>query len=433
MPPPIQLAIIGGGPAGLRAAEIAVSAGLQVTLFDAKPSVGRKFLVAGKGGLNLTHGEEFEKFVARYSGPDQVAGTWNDLLVGFDAPALRAWAAELGVETFQATSGRVYPKALKAAPLLRRWIDRIKSRGGRFEMNHLWTGLTPGSPHRLEFANGISVEANAVIFALGGGSWPKTGSDGSWTRGFTSLGINCHPLVPANCGWNHPWPPEVLAAAEGQPLKNISVRAGEHTAVGELLITQYGIEGGAIYQLGATLRNMSEPTIAIDFKPTFSHSQLVTKMESVRCDFLDAARVRWRLSPAAHVILARKPWADADSLAREVKHCVIQLAGPRPIEEAISSAGGVCWSALDSSLMVKQFPGIFVAGEMIDWEAPTGGYLMQGCFATGTRAGNSAIVWLKSASSHKPRRCLVIGAVLTMDYRDYADWIIHQTGFLFGF
>jgi len=395
MSSPIQLAIIGGGPAGLRAAEIAASAGLRVTLFDAKPSVGRKFLVAGKGGLNLTHSEDFEKFVTRYSGPDQPAGVWNDLLADFDASALRSWAAELGVETFQATSGRVYPKALKAAPLLRRWIDCIKSRGCRFAMNHSWTGLTPGSPHRLEFANGVSVEANAVIFALGGGSWPKTGSDGKWMRGFTSLGIDCHPLVPANCGWNHPWPTEVLAAAEGQPLKNIAVRAGDIIAVGELLVTHYGIEGGAIYQLGATLRAMPEPTIAIDFKPTFSHAQLVTKMESVRCDFLDAARVRWRLSPAAHAILACKSWTDAEALAREVKHCVIPLAGPRPIEEAISSAGGVCWNALDSSLMVKSIPGIFVAGEMIDWEAPTGGYLMQGCFATGTRAGNSAIAWCK--------------------------------------
>lgn len=398
MPSPIQLAIIGGGPAGLRAADIAASAGLRVSLFDAKPSVGRKFLVAGKGGLNLTHGEDFEKFVTRYSGPDQPAGIWNELLADFDAAALRAWAAELGVETFQATSGRIYPKALKAAPLLRRWIDRIKSSGCRFEMNHPWTGLTPGKPHRLEFANGVSIEADAVIFALGGGSWPKTGSDGSWARNFTSLGIDCHPLVPANCGWNHPWPTEVLAAAEGHPLKNITAMAGPITVVGELLVTHYGIEGGAIYQLGAVLRTMPEPAISIDFKPTFSHAQLVAKMESVRRDFLDVARVRWRLSPAAHAILARKPWADADSLAREVKHCVIPLSGPRPIEEAISSAGGVCWSALDSSLMLKNFPGIFVAGEMIDWEAPTGGYLMQGCFSTGTRAGNAAVAWCLSNS-----------------------------------
>ena len=390
MNPRIQIAVIGGGPAGLRAAEVAAQAGARVTLFDGKPSVGRKFLVAGKGGLNLTHGEDFESFASRYSGPEQ---TWQRLLADFDPKALRAWAAEQGVETFQATSGRVYPKALKAAPLLRRWIARMKGLGVRFEMNHRWTGLTPGKPHRLEFANGHTIEADAVIFALGGGSWPQTGSDGAWTRLFEKLGIHCHPLAPANCGWEHAWPPEVLAAAEGKPLKNIAVSAGSQTATGELMVTRYGIEGGAIYQLGATLRAMESPAIAIDFKPTFSHEQLVVKMESVRRNFIEEAKVRWKLSEAAHAILARKEWSDADSLAREAKHCVIPLERPRPIEEAISSAGGVCWNALDETLMLKHLPGIFIAGEMIDWEAPTGGYLMQGCFATGTRAGNSAAAW----------------------------------------
>lgn len=385
-----QIAVIGGGPAGLRAAEVAAEAGGEVTLFDGKPSVGRKFLVAGKGGLNLTHGEAFERFVTRYHGPDQPDGIWKALLAEFDSAALRSWAAGLGVETFQATSGRVYPKALKAAPLLRRWIARLKGLGVRFEMNHRWTGLQPGVPHLLEFENGGTVAADAVIFALGGGSWPQTGSDGAWSRVFETLGIPCHPLVPANCGWEHSWPPEVLAAAEGKPLKNIVVSAGDTTATGELLVTRYGIEGGAIYQLGANLRMMAEPAIAIDFKPTFTHAQLVAKMESVRRDFLTEAKVRWRLSEAACAILSRNSYPDAASLANEVKHCVIPFDRPRPIEEAISSAGGVCWSALDETLMLKTCPGVFVAGEMIDWEAPTGGYLMQGCFATGTRAGRAA-------------------------------------------
>ena len=392
----IQLAVIGGGPVGLRAAEVAASAGLRVVLFDGKRSVGRKFLVAGKGGLNLTHGEAFERFVYRYSGPDLPAGIWSALLADFDGAALRAWAAELGVETFQATSGRVYPKALKAAPLLRRWIARLKKLGVRFEMNHHWCGIAPGSPNRLEFSNGCTIDADVVIFALGGGSWPQTGSDGGWMRCFDSLGIACHPLVAANCGWEHAWPIEVLDVAEGHPLKNLTVRAGDAIATGELLVTRYGIEGGAIYQLGAALRAMDHPAIAIDFKPTFTHPQLVAKMESVRHHFLDEAKARWHLSAAAHAIIARQPWHDAESLAREVKHCVIPLAGPRPIEEAISSAGGVCWSELDSMLMVKRFPGIFVAGEMIDWEAPTGGFLIQGCFATGTRAGCGAAAWLRA-------------------------------------
>jgi uncharacterized flavoprotein (TIGR03862 family) len=392
-----QLAIIGGGPAGLRAAEVAASAGLQVTLFDAKRSVGRKFLVAGKGGLNLTHSEAFERFVSRYTGPEQPSGIWDALLADFDSAALRKWAAELGVGTFQATSGRVYPKALKAAPLLRRWIARLKSLGVRFEMNHRWTGLTPGTPHRLDFENATSTEADAVIFALGGGSWPQTGSDGGWMQGFRDLGIACHPLVAANCGWEHPWPKEVLKIAEGQPLKNIIVSAGEITATGELLVTRYGLEGGAIYQLGAALRAMDAPAIAIDFKPTFTHAQLVAKMQSVRRNHLDEAKTRWRLGDAAHAILAQTTWQDTDSLASEVKHRVIPLDRPRPLAEAISSAGGVCWSELDETLMLTRFPGILAAGEMIDWEAPTGGYLIQGCFATGTRAGRSAAAWLGNA------------------------------------
>jgi uncharacterized flavoprotein (TIGR03862 family) len=394
MQPRIELAVIGGGPAGLRAAEVAASAGVRVTVFDAKPSVGRKLLVAGKGGLNLTHGEAKDRFVARYSGPDQPAGIWAALVADFDAAALRAWAAGLGVETFQATSGRVYPKALKAAPLLRRWIERLRGLGVRFEMNHRWCGLLPGTPHLLAFEGLEPVPADAVVFALGGGSWPQTGSDGAWTRCFESLGIPCHSLVPANCGWEHAWPAAVLAAAEGKPMKNITVTAGTTTAAGELLVTRYGIEGGAIYQLGAVLRAMPTPGIAIDFKPTFTHAQLVAKMQSVRRDFPEQARVRWKLGEAAQAILARNTWHDVESLAREAKRCVISLDGPRPIAEAISSAGGVCWRGMDSTLMIRGYPGIFVAGEMIDWEAPTGGYLLQGCFATGTRAGRSAAAWV---------------------------------------
>jgi uncharacterized flavoprotein (TIGR03862 family) len=392
----LQLAVIGGGPAGLRAAEVAAAAGLGVTLFDAKPSVGRKFLVAGKGGLNLTHGEEAARFAMRYDGPDQPAGIWRGLLADFDAAAMREWAAGLGVETFQATSGRVYPKALKAAPLLRRWITRLKSHGVRFEMNHRWRGFAPGSPQRLEFSNGAIFTADAVVFALGGGSWPQTGSDGGWLRVFKSLGIACDPLVAANCGWEHPWPPDVLAAAEGKPLKNLVVSAGGKTAAGELLVTRYGIEGGAIYQLGPSLRAMKEPVIGIDFKPTFTCARLIAKMESARRDFLNEARIRWRLGDAATAILGRKSWHDSESLAREVKHCAILLTKPRPLEEAISSAGGVCWSELEENLMLKGFPGVFTAGEMINWEAPTGGYLMQGCFATGTRAGRAATAWLRA-------------------------------------
>jgi uncharacterized flavoprotein (TIGR03862 family) len=342
----------------------------------------------------LTHGESLDRFIGRYSGPGQPPQIWNELISNFDSAALRDWAAGLGVETFQATSGRVYPTALKAAPLLRRWIERLRGLGVRFEMNHRWTSLDPGPPYQLGFANGASVTADSVILALGGGSWPQTGSNGGWVSVLENLGIACHPLAPANCGWEHEWPPEVLAAAEGKPLKNLHVRAGDQLAIGELMLTRYGLEGGAIYQLGAALRAMPEPAISIDFKPTFTHEQLVAKMQSVRRDFLNEARIRWKLSEPAHAILSRKSCVDAASLALEAKNCVIPLSKPRPIEEAISSAGGVCWDEIDPALMLKKLPGIFLAGEMIDWEAPTGGYLMQGCFATGTRAASSAVRWV---------------------------------------
>lgn len=387
------MAVIGGGPAGLRAAEIAAMRGLSVTIFDAMPSLGRKFLVAGKGGLNLTHGEGMEVFVTRYGGGDRVF--WEKLLDEFSSSALREWAGGLGIETFQASSGRVYPKEMKAAPLLRRWITRLRELGVQIEPQHRLVGFKPGRPHELLFSNGVKVHAPAVVFAMGGGSWSRTGSDGSWIDCFAACGIECRSLVSANCGWEHEWSAETLAVAEGKPLKNIVVSAGGQHAVGELLFSRYGLEGGAIYQLGVVLRAMENPEIAIDFKPTFTREQLVAKMESVKRDVLDAARIRWKLSDAAHAILARKEWHDVASLADEVKHCVIPLSGPRPLDEAISSAGGVAWSELDQDLMLRRFPGCFVAGEMIDWEAPTGGYLMQGCFATGTRAGNSAAVWLE--------------------------------------
>ncbi len=209
-----------------------------------------------------------------------------------------------------------------------------------------------------------------------------------------SHGIALQPLAPANCGWEHDWPASVLDQAEGKPLKNIEVRAADQVAIGELLITRYGLEGGALYQLGPNLRAMQNPAIFIDFKPTHSHAKLVAKMESVRRNFLDEARVRWRLGEAAYAILARQPWNDVESLAREVKQCRIAFSGPRPLAEAISSAGGVAWPELNRDLMLIKLPGVFVAGEMIDWEAPTGGYLIQGCFATATRAAHGASAWL---------------------------------------
>ncbi len=393
--PSIELAVIGGGPAGLRAAEVAATAGIRVALFDAMPSPGRKLLVAGKGGLNLTHGEAAAEFAGRYEGPGQPPEFWIDTLAGFDTATLRAWAAGLGVETFQASSGRIYPVSMKAAPLLRHWVARLRSLGVRFEMRHRWDSLTPGSPHRLVFANGALIEARAVLFALGGGSWPQTGSDGAWLPAFEGLGIRCHKLTPANCGWDHPWPQSVLAAAEGKPLKNLHVTANGIRVEGELLLTRHGLEGGAIYRLGSTLRAMSCPEISIDFKPAHTTEQLVAKLAATRRNFLTAARSAWKLGDAAHAILATREWPDAVTLARAVKHFPIPLAAPRPLPEAISSAGGIRWDELDANLMLAKLPGIFAAGEMLDWEAPTGGYLIHGCLATASKAANGAVGWLR--------------------------------------
>ena len=376
---------------------------MSVTLFDAKPSVGRKFLVAGRGGLNLTHSEPAEHFTTRYSGPEQPPELWASLLAEFDAGALRKWAAELGVETFAATSGRVYPREMKAAPLLRRWVHRLREAGVHFALRHCWTGLQPGARWQMHFevdGEPRTFQADAVILALGGGSWPETGSDGRWISVLENLSVSIAPLKAANCGWEMTWPPEVLALAEGQPLKNITVRAGDSTATGELLVTKYGLEGGAIYQLSPTLRGMSEPEVVVDFKPTHTVEQLVKKLGHCQRNFLAEARSRWKLSDAAFAILNNlpnhPPFTSAEALATTTKNCALKLTRPRPLAEAISSAGGVRWSELDSSLMVRRLPGVFVAGEMIDWEAPTGGYLMQGCFATGTRAARRALEWLRS-------------------------------------
>ena len=390
-----HLAIIGGGPAGLRAAEVAAAGGAAVTVFDAKASVGRKFLVAGKGGLNLTNAASREDFAPKYSGP---AERWASLIADFDADALREWAAGLGVETFAASTGRVYPRELKAAPLLRRWVHRLRELGVKFAMHHRFSGLRRGDHWEIEFQTPEgprTARADAVVFALGGGSWPETGSDGSWVSILEKLGVEIAPLRAANCGWEFPWPRAVLDAAEGQPLKSVAVRAGDAEVRGELLVTKYGFEGGALYQLGPVLREMPQPSIAIDFKPSSTIEQLVAKMGPIRRNFLAEARARWKLNDAVFAIVSSLPapreWESAAALAAHVKNCPLTLIGPRPIAEAISSAGGVCWRELDDNLMLRKLPGVFVAGEMIDWEAPTGGWLIQGCFATGTRTAGGAL------------------------------------------
>ena len=275
-----DIVIVGGGPAGLRAAEIVSAAGRRTVVADHKPSVGRKFLVAGRGGLNLTHSEPVENFPARYN---DATGLWSKLLADFSPDDLRAWAKDLGIETFVGTSGRVFPTTKQAAPLLRRWIERLRKQGVSFRARHALVGFqrAPDGGWIVNFKTATettAIEARAVVFALGGASWPQTGSDGAWVNIFAKAGIKITPLAPANCGWEVDWPAELLAEAEGQPLKNVVVRAGAESVAGELLITKYGLEGGALYQLGRTLRAMKAPVITIDLKPSFSVEQLVQKL-----------------------------------------------------------------------------------------------------------------------------------------------------------
>lgn len=409
----MKIAIVGSGPAGMRAAEVVAAAGFSVPLFESMPSVGRKLLVAGVGGLNLTNAGTRGQLANHYTGPEMPGPLWDSMLADFDAEAVRTWAAGLGVETFAASSRRVYPVGLKAAPLLRRWVDRLRGLGVEFRLRHRWAGFAPTpSPegvHRLLFTdrNGDAVvfEAHAVILAMGGASWPQTGSTGAWVELLEQHGIGVAPLQPSNCGWELDWPARVLEQAEGKPLKNIVARAGEKESAGELLITNYGLEGGALYALGPALRALhnerGSAELRLDLKPAFSVEQLVAKLGAMgkapsHEQLLREARVRWRLAEAAAAILeSRGPFTTPVALAQEAKDCRLSLTGPRPLAEAISSAGGVRWSELNGELMLRRMPGIFVAGEMIDWDAPTGGYLIQGCLSTGTRAAKGAIRWLE--------------------------------------
>jgi uncharacterized flavoprotein (TIGR03862 family) len=395
-----SVVVIGAGPAGMRAAEVASVNGAQVVLCDAQSSFGRKFLIAGRGGLNLTHSEPLENFPDRYGAEQE---RWRDLLEKFGSADLEQWANSLGVETYVGSSGRLFPRGQKAAGLLRAWLKRLESNGVEFQTGARFTGLERlEDGWRVHFENGERT-AKAVVLALGGASYPETGSDGTWPAILAKLEIAITPWQPANCGWEVDWPQSVLEKAEGKPLKNLTVGAADEAVSGELLITKYGLEGGAIYRLGPTLRRMNQPALIIDFKPQLSADVLRKRASNLKqpAEWFRA----WKLNAGAVALLESsdelgdtgvatpRPSDAAKDLGRaieQVKNFSVRLRGPRPIDEAISSAGGVPWSELDETLMLRKAPGVFVAGEMIDWEAPTGGYLLQGCFATGTRAGASA-------------------------------------------
>ena len=390
--------IVGGGPAGLRAAELLSAQGLRTVLADRMPSVGRKFLVAGRGGLNLTHSEPMENFPARYG---TATDRWQKLIADFSPADLRAWVERLGIETFVGTSGRVFPVNKQAAPLLRRWIERLRGQGVSFRPRHHFSAFRSLKKNGWEVTfttkeGPVLFQTRSLILATGGASWPQTGSDGTWTQPLTQAGIEVAPLAPANCGYAIDWPPEFLAEAEGLPLKNIVAHVEDQSVAGELLITNYGVEGGAIYQLGRALRAMAHPAMEVDLKPAFTRDELIARIRHAKSPhLLDQASRAWRLSPASIELLKlRGPYATASDLACMTKAYSLVFSGPRPLAEAISSAGGVKWSELDDNLMLVRSPGIFCAGEMIDWDAPTGGYLIQGCFSTATRAAHGVVQFL---------------------------------------
>lgn len=397
-----HIAIVGGGPAGLRAAEACAAGGAKVEVFEAKRSVGRKLLVAGYGGLNITHGEDLEEFVTRYSGQDLPTEHFSQIIRSFSPKDLRNWAAQLGIETFEQRTGRVYPKEMKAAPLLRRWVERLRKQGVTFHVDQSLTGLSSAEKVSLSFNGDAPQQFEAAVLALGGASWSRTGSDGRWITLLEDHGIAVTPLESANCGWEADLPEDIRSGIEGQPLKNLAVSAGPVTVHGELMPTRYGFEGGAIYQLGPILRAIPHPAIEIDLKPEVPVENLQRKMESVRRHLPENASTRLKLSEPALLLLEHfaGPFGSVSGLCQTVKALTIPLTGPRPIDEAISSAGGIAWTELDDFLQLRRLPGVFACGEMVDWEAPTGGYLIQACFATATHAARGA---LKKTSLSSPQ------------------------------
>jgi uncharacterized flavoprotein (TIGR03862 family) len=383
------------------AAEVVARGGAQVTVYDRMPSAGRKFLMAGRGGLNLTHSEETSAFLARYGA---AALSLRDAIAAFSPHVLRAWSEELGQPTFVGSSGRVFPRAMKASPLLRAWLRRLDAAGVRFALRHHWTGWDEG---RLKFEapdGALTIEADAAVLALGGASWPRLGSDGGWAGVLTNAGIAVSRLKPSNCGFLVGWSKHFQRHA-GQPLKRIALSVGDHAARGEAIITEAGLEGGAIYALSPLLRDAieanGEAALLIVLRPDMSAQDIERRLASPRgkqslSTFL---RKALSLSPAEigllqEVTVGKLAALQPDELARLINGIAIRLTGIAPIARAISTAGGVAVSEIDERFMLRRLPGVFVAGEMLDWEAPTGGYLLQACFATGAAAGRGALEWL---------------------------------------
>lgn len=401
------VAVIGGGPAGLMAAEVLIRGGVRVELFDGMPSVGRKFLLAGKGGLNLTHAEPTELFLSRYGARRE---NITPLIEAFGAQALRAWATGLGVETFVGSSRRVFPVEKKAAPLLRAWLQRLRQAGVKFHMRHRWDGWDEQGVLRFATPHGARLfPAKAVVLALGGGSRAKLGSDGAWAPLLERRGVVVAKLRPANCGFDVGWSAHFSERFAGHPVKPVvaaflGADGGDFRKQGEFVVTESGIEGSLIYALSARLRDEIEATGAallhLDLAPGWELPRLVGALAHPRGSRSMSGHIQSRIGIKGvkmgllREILSAQDFADPARLAVAIKALPLRLAAPRPLEEAISSAGGVAFEALDERLMIRALPGVFCAGEMLDWEAPTGGYLLTACMASGRAAGLGALDWL---------------------------------------
>jgi uncharacterized flavoprotein (TIGR03862 family) len=401
-----HIAIVGAGPAGLMAAEVAAQGGADVTVYDAMPSAGRKFLMAGRGGLNLTHSEPLPAFLTRYGHAEPKLAA---AITAFPPDDLRQWSEALGQPTFVGSSGRVFPEAFKASPLLRAWLRRLDAIGVQFALRHRWTDWDKDG--RLVFAtpNGVRiVDAHATALALGGASWPRLGSDGGWVDTLAAKGVTISPLRPANSGFTVGWSDIFRNRFEGQPLKGIALSFGSHTLRGEAMITRAGIEGGGIYALSAALREAiirsGKATLQIALRPDLEAADLVARLSAPRGkqSFSNWLRKAAHLAPVGIGLLQEAAIASsvslsslsAASLAGLINAAPVELNGIAPIARAISTAGGISFDELDADFMIRRLPGVFVAGEMLDWEAPTGGYLLQGAFATGAAAGRGAVKWL---------------------------------------
>jgi uncharacterized flavoprotein (TIGR03862 family) len=399
----MSVAVIGAGPAGLMAAEALAQGSAAVTVYDAMPSAGRKFLMAGRGGLNLTHSEPLPAFLARYR---EAAPKLAPVVSDFPPDALRAWSEALGQPTFVGTSGRVFPKAFKASPLLRAWLRRLDSQGVRFAFRHRWMGWDKGGRLRFQTPDGEqTVEVQSTVLALGGASWPRLGSDGSWAELLTAKGVTVSPLRPANSGFIVNWSDVFRDRFEGQPLKGVAFKFGAEAIRGEAIITRGGIEGGAIYALSAELREAidtsGEATLQIALRPDLGLPDLTRTLSAPRGkqSFSNFLRKAANLPPIAIGLLQETAGGKLAALSPEalaglVNAVPIKLAGTAPIARAISTAGGIAFDELDENFMLRKLPGVFAAGEMLDWEAPTGGYLLQASFATGLAAGKGALRWL---------------------------------------